>query len=117
MIIVYGIPNCNTVKKALDWLKAHDIAFAFHDYKKQGITAEKLEQWQEAVGVEQLVNTKGTTWRGLTEAEKASATQGEGALQLMKEKTSLIRRPLIERDGVVIALGFDEPAYQKAFAR
>lgn len=116
MYTIYGIPNCNTVKKAIDWLKANNISFTFHDYKKQGITTEKLEQWSAQVGFVKLLNTRGTTWRGLDESTKESAATETGALQLMADKSSIIKRPVIEHDNTVVALGFDETAYQKAFA-
>lgn len=111
MITVYGIPNCNSVKKALDWLQQKGIDYTFHDFKKKGVDAAKLQQWTTELGVAKLVNTKGTTWRGLSEAEKAAAATEAGALQLMQEKTSVIKRPLIERDGKAIAIGFDESSY------
>lgn len=111
MITVYGIPNCNSVKKALDWLQQKGIAYTFHDYKKKGIDEVKLQQWNVELGVAKLVNTKGTTWRGLNDAEKEAAETEAGAFQLMQEKTSVIKRPLIERDGKAIAIGFDENSY------
>jgi len=112
-MIVYGIKNCNTVKTALDWLKKHKIEFEFHDYKVKGITDAKLKEWVKQVGWEPLVNKKGTTWRQLDEDVKAGVTSQSSAIALMKEKTSVIKRPLLEREGKVVALGFDEAAYQK----
>jgi arsenate reductase (glutaredoxin) len=114
MYTVYGIPNCNTVKKALDWLKANDVKFEFHDYKKKGITEKQLQSWSKQQGWESLINKKGTTWRQLDEATQASITGEKQAIALMQEKTSVIKRPLIEADGKVVALGFDEAAYAKA---
>ncbi|RFM29000.1 ArsC family reductase [Deminuibacter soli] len=115
MYTVYGIPNCNTVKKALDWLKAHNITYTFHDYKKQGITTAKLQSWSKQKGWESLVNKKGTTWRQLDEAAQAAVKDEPSAFALMEEKTSVIKRPLIEKGDKVVALGFDEAAYEKAF--
>jgi Spx/MgsR family transcriptional regulator len=112
-MIVYGIKNCNTVKTALDWLKKHKIEFEFHDYKAKGITDAKLKEWSKQVGWESLVNKKGTTWRQLDDDVKARVANQASAIALMKEKTSVIKRPLLERDGKVIALGFDEEAYKK----
>lgn len=117
MYTVYGIPNCNTVKKSLDWLKEHNIPFAFHDYKKKGISADKLNHWCEQTGFEKLLNTKGTTWRGLDESEKAAAANKKGALQLMEEKNSIIKRPLIEKEGQIVALGFDANVYAATFQK
>ena len=107
---VYGIKNCNTVKKALDWLTENGIPFEFHDYKKQGITAEKLSEWAGRIGWEPLLNRKGTTWRQLEPEVRESVTGEEAALALMAAKTSVIRRPLIESDRGLL-LGFDEAQY------
>ena len=111
---VYAIPNCNTVKKALDWLKAHKIAYEFHDYKKLGATSTLLTNWCKQVGWEALVNKKGATWRLLPPATQASVSTQKAAIALMIEKTSVIKRPLLEKDGKIIALGFDETEYKKA---
>jgi len=113
-MIVYGIKNCNTVKSALDWLKKNNVEFEFHDYKKAGITAAKLGEWSKQVGWESLVNKRGTTWRQLEEAEQKKVTNEKAAIALMLEKNSVIKRPLLEKNGKVILLGFDEPAYKKA---
>jgi len=110
---VYGIKNCNTVKTALDWLKKHKVDFEFHDYKSKGITEAKLKAWSKQVGWESLVNKRGTTWRKLDEATQASIKNEKAAINLMIDKTSVIKRPLIEKDGKVIVLGFDESEYKK----
>jgi arsenate reductase len=112
---VYGIKNCNTVKKALDWLNENNIEFEFHDYKAKGISESKLKEWSKQVGWESLVNKKGTTWRQLEDSVKDNVTNQTQAIALMKDKTSVIKRPLIEQDGKVLALGFDEQTYSKAF--
>ena len=112
---VYGIKNCNTVKSALEWLKNHNVEFEFHDYKSKGINEAKLKDWSKQVGWESLVNKRGTTWRQLEEVVQKKITGEAAAINLMKDKTSVIKRPLIERDGKVIALGFDEAAYKKIF--
>ena len=112
-MILYGIKNCNTVKTALDWLRKHKIEFEFHDYKAKGITEAKLKDWSKQVGWESLVNKRGTTWRQLDEAVQSKVTNEKSAIALMKEKTSVIKRPLIEVDGKVIVLGFDEGEYRK----
>jgi Spx/MgsR family transcriptional regulator len=114
-MIVYGIKNCNTVKSALDWLKKHKVEFEFHDYKSKGITDAKLKAWSKQVGWESLVNKRGTTWRQLDEAVQKKVTNESAAIALMREKSSVIKRPLIERDGKVVALGFDEDVYGKVF--
>lgn len=110
---VYGIKNCNTVKSALDWLKKKNVDFDFHDYKTKGVTPEKLKAWSKQVGWESLVNRKGTTWRQLDDEIKAKVTDEASAIALMQEKTSVIKRPLLEENGKVITLGFDEETYKK----
>ena len=114
-MILYGIKNCNTVKASLDWLKKHKIDFEFYDYKARGITGAKLKDWSKQVGWESLVNKRGTTWRKLDEKIQNSISNEKAAIALMKEKTSVIRRPLIEINGKVVALGFDEGEYKKKF--
>ena len=115
-LIVYGIKNCNTVKTALDWLKKNKIDFEFHDYKSKGIAEAKLKDWSKQVGWESLVNKRGTTWRKLDDKTQAGITHATEAIALMKEMTSVIKRPLIEVDGKVVALGFDEAEYKKKFS-
>ena len=112
---VYGIKNCNTVKSALDWLKKSNVEFDFHDYKSKGITEAKLKDWSKQVGWESLVNKRGTTWRQLDEAVQKKITTESAAIALMKDKNSVIKRPLIEENGKVLALGFDEDLYRKTF--
>ncbi len=107
---VYGITNCNTVKKALDWLKANQVDYEFHDFKKLGISFEKLELWDLRVGYEKFMNKQGLTWKQLDPAVKESIKTKSDALQLMKQKTSMIKRPVIE-DGDFLYFGFDENAY------
>ena len=110
-MIVYGIKNCDTVKKALTWLKAKGIDFEFHDYKTQGISETKLKVWCEQVGWETLLNKKGTTWRKLDEASQASVTNAASAIKIMVANTSVIKRPVIEKNGKVLVVGFDEVVY------
>lgn len=105
-LTVYGISNCDTVKKARAWLLAQGQAADFHDYKKQGGPAERLDDWIAAVGWEVLVNRQGTTWRKLDEATKASIVDADSAKRLMLAQPSVIKRPVIERAGQVVAVGF-----------
>lgn len=112
-MILYGIKNCNTVKSAVEWLKRNKIEFEFHDYKKSGITPSKLSDWSKQVGWESLVNKRGTTWRQLDEASQKKVTNEKAAIALMMEKNSVIKRPLIEKNGKVVLLGFDEDEYKK----
>lgn len=113
MIKIYGIKNCNTVKKAIDWLNYNNIPFEFYDYKKQSITKEKLNLWEKQLGWETLLNKKGTTWRKLNEEDKKATINASKAIDLMLLKNSLIKRPLIEKEEIVLAIGFDEQLYQK----
>jgi arsenate reductase (glutaredoxin) len=115
MLKLYGIPNCNTVKKAMDWLKKNDIAFEFHDYKKKGIDEVKLKEWISQIGREKLVNKRGTTWKGLDETLQQSIVTDASAIALMMSKNSVIKRPLIETDNKVAAIGYDEKEYENAF--
>jgi arsenate reductase (glutaredoxin) len=112
---VYGIKNCNTVKSAIEWLNKNKVEFEFHDYKKSGITAAKLSEWCKQAGWESLVNKRGTTWRQLEEADQKKVINEKSAIALMLEKTSVIKRPLIEKNGKVVLLGFDEELYKKTF--
>jgi arsenate reductase (glutaredoxin) len=110
---LYGIPNCNTVKKARTWLDKNGVAYEFHDFKKLGIDEATIKQWltQEPWG--KLVNRAGMTWRNLSDAEKAAVTDNASATKLMMAKTSVIKRPLLIKDGTLLALGFDETKYQQ----
>ena len=94
-------------------MNKNKIVFEFHDYKKAGITAAKLSAWCKQVGWESLVNKRGTTWRQLEEADQKKVANEKTAILLMIEKTSVIKRPLIEENGKVILLGFDEDVYKK----
>ncbi len=96
MIEVYGIPNCNTVKKAIEWLKEKSLPYRFHDYKKEGIREEKLKEWCGYFGWENLINKAGTTYKKLSEDEKAAIVDEQSAIQIMLSNTSIIRRPVVE---------------------
>ena len=109
---VYGIPNCNTVKKAIDWLKANNVAYEFHDFKKLGIAPEKLQEWDSKAGYEKFLNKQGLTWKQLDPAVKATITGSAEALALLQQKTSMIKRPVVEHNGELL-FGFDEEAYKE----
>jgi arsenate reductase len=113
---VYGITNCNTVKKALDWLKQNGIAYEFHDFKKLGVTEAKLKEWAAYNGWESLINKKGTTWRSLDPKIQNSVTSDKAAFALMQEKTSVIKRPVLEKENTIL-FGFDEDAYKRLFLK
>lgn len=110
MITVYGIANCDSVKKARAWLTAHDQAHTFHDFKKHGVPPDALALWAQAAGWETLLNRKGTTWRGLTAESQATAVHAAGAQGLMRAHPSLIKRPVVDwGDGITV--GFDAQAW------
>ena len=104
--IVYGIPNCDTVKKARQWLTDHDIAATFHDFKKQGVPPDHLDQWLASAGWEKLVNRKGTTWRKLTAQAQEGVKDTASARAILLEQPSLIKRPVVEW-GTSTTVGFD----------
>jgi arsenate reductase (glutaredoxin) len=110
---LFGIPNCNTVKKARDWLNTHSINYEFHDFKKNGVTHTLIEDWLNQQPWEKLVNRAGMTWRNLSEAEKAAIVDAPSALKLILEKTSVIKRPVLVKDGKIISLGFTEAIYKE----
>lgn len=116
-MIVYGIKNCNTVKTALDWLKKHKVEFEFHDYKSKGISEEQLKAWSRQVGWESLLNKRGTTWRQLDAKMQQKVVDEKSAIALMLEKTSVIKRPLVEKGNKVLALGFDDAEYKRVFKK
>jgi arsenate reductase len=105
---IYGIPNCNTVKKTLDWFRLHGIDYEFHDFKKLGITQIKLEEWSGILGWEVLLNKRGTTWKLLPSELQNSITTKEAAFRLMQDKHSVIKRPVIETGFGSVLLGFNE---------
>ena len=108
MTILYGIPNCNSIKKAKTWLEEHQVDYNFHNYKKDGIDAPTLEKWTAQVGSEALLNKQSTSWRKLTDDEKAMATEDKGRIKLLMTYSSMIKRPIITQDGQVVVVGYDE---------
>lgn len=115
MYTLYGIPNCNSVQKARTFLVANNIAYTFHDYKKEGIGKAILTQWCKQSGWENLINKNGTTWRELDEDSKSAVTSQAAAIKLMMEHTSIIKRPVITKDETIVAIRFNEAEYQKTF--
>jgi len=114
--VVYGIPNCDTVKKARVWLEEHGVEFEFHDFKKAGVSEPLVRDWMKDVSLESLVNRRGTTWRGLSDTMKAEADSEAGAIALMIHKPSVIKRPVVVVNGRVKALGFAADQYEALFA-
>lgn len=111
---LYGIPNCDTVKKARAWLAAHGVDYEFHDYKKQGVDNGLLAKWMVKAGWDKVINRQGQTWRKLSDIEKAQVTDADSAIKLAQEKPSVIKRPAFEHKGKLI-LGFNENEYQNLF--
>ncbi len=99
----------------MDWLKENEIKFQFHDYKKKGISAAKLQAWMAQIGWEPLVNKRGSTFKALDESLKLSIDNIDTAIALMIEKTSVIKRPIIENGNKIVAVGFDEKEYENVF--
>jgi Spx/MgsR family transcriptional regulator len=114
---LYGIPNCNTVKKARAWLDENNTSYTFHDFKKLGVTQATLDQWLAQQLWEKLVNRAGMTWRNLSDETKAGITDNASASALMMEKTSVIKRPILEKDDVILCLGFNEDNYEETLKR
>jgi Spx/MgsR family transcriptional regulator len=110
---IYGLKNCSTMKKAFTLLDELGIHYSFHDYKKSGIDAETLKQWIDVLGLDKVINRKGTTWRGLSDAEKAVANTVAGALELMQNKTSVIKRPILSDGKRLLLCGFNEDEYRQ----
>ena len=113
MVTLYGISNCDTIRKAKKWLDSASIDYQFHDYRKQGLEKQALEQWAQQLGWEALLNRRGTTWRKLDEAQKQDIDQAR-AIDLMLEHPAMIKRPLLKTDDQ-LHLGFSDAAYQGLF--
>ena len=110
---IYGIPNCDTIKKTLDWFKANKIEYDFHDYKKLGIEKAKLQNWFKQVGIENIINKKSTSWKALDAEEQASITKQAGAITVILKNPSIIKRPIIEDQGEIVMIGFKADEYDQ----
>lgn len=116
MLTVYGIKNCDTVQRARSRLDEAGIAYRFHDFKTEGLSTAKAQAWIDAMGAEVVVNRKGTTWRKLDAVTQAGVTAANAAALLAKEP-SLVKRPVIERDGKAVAIGFPKGDEDSVLAR
>lgn len=116
-MILHGIKNCGTVKKAIAWLNENDIAFDFHDYKKKGIAESKLQEWINQMGLESLINHRGTTWRKLDDEQKEMVKEKDQAIKIMAANTSVIKRPILENEGEIITIGFDEEEFSNKYGK
>ena len=114
MTILYGIPNCDTVKKARLWLDTHHVAYEFHDLKKLGIDRTTLKSWIDNVGLEAILNRRGTTWRTLSTAQKNAVTNNT-AIDLLRQYPTLIKRPVVDTDSRIL-VGFDQTQYTQIFS-
>ena len=112
---VYGIPNCDSVKKARTWMDAQGMAYQFHDFKKQGVPADALDAWLKAVGWEVLLNRKGTTWRKLDSAVQNAVTDAASARALMLAQSSVIKRPVVVVGNEVV-VGVNPEAWSRVLA-
>lgn len=115
-IVLYGIPNCDTVKKARTWLAARSVQHVFHDFKKTGLDRATIESWLAELDWEVLVNRKGTTWRKLDDESKAAVTDADSAIALMLASPSVIKRPILAT-GTTISVGFSDDLYQHIFKK
>lgn len=111
-ITVYGIPNCDTVKRARAWLEAQDVAHAFYDFKRAGVPASNLQRWLQQVGRDKLVNRQGLTWRRMDDSARARAQSDVTAQALLIEQSSLIKRPVVEWADGTVTVGFDESLWR-----
>lgn len=115
MVTIYGIRNCDTMKKAFAWLDRHDVAYVFHDYKKAGVPVERLRDWIRQRGWQALVNTRGPTFRKLPPALTADLDD-EKAIALLAEHASAIRRPVVDA-GETLLVGFDPVAFEETLRK
>ncbi|WP_298808310.1 arsenate reductase [uncultured Psychrobacter sp.] len=122
IITIYGIKSCSTMKKAFTKLNDLDVSYDFHDYKKQGIDKETVQRWVNELGIEKVLNKRGTTWRKLDDSQKHAADASvDSAIDLLVENTSMIKRPIVEgqsadKDQAVLLCGFDESEFDKVFS-
>lgn len=112
---LYGIPNCGTVKKVRLWLDEKGVAYTFHDFRKDGVTAALLRGWLAQMPYEKLINRAGMTWRELPDTAKATIQDNASALNLMLTKPAVIKRPVLEKDGKILAVGFNKHEYEHLF--
>ena len=111
MTTLYGIPNCDSVKKARDWLAEHGVSYTFHDFKKRGVPTELLPGWIKAVGLDKLINRKGPTWRKLDASVQASVVDAASATAVMLANSSVIKRPVMVWADGGVTVGFSPEAF------
>src|SRR5690554_5595515 len=108
MYIIYGINNCGTIRKTKKWFDEQGIEYQFHDYKKMGISKEKVEEWLQQVSIDDLINKRGTTWRKLDENQKTNIQDKESGVSIILENNSVVKRPIIEKENRIEMIGYDE---------
>ncbi|MBC3930457.1 MAG: arsenate reductase [Undibacterium curvum] len=120
-ITLYGIPNCDTVKKSRVWMQEQHPDFVFHDFKKQGLERATIEQWLAHLSLDVLINRKGTSWRALSEEQKQSASDSEAAIALILSNPSLVKRPVLQisdAQGIAhVSVGFTPDTFNTIFSR
>jgi Spx/MgsR family transcriptional regulator len=122
-ITIYGIKSCSTMKKAFTKLDELGVSYEFHDYKKQGVDKDTVQRWVNALGVDKVLNKRGTTWRKLEESQKQAADASvDNAIELLVENTSMIKRPIVEgliddknQGQPILLCGFDETEFERVF--
>ena len=112
-VVLHGIPNCDTVKRARAWLSDHGVAYRFHDFKKSGVPAGDLADWMAEAGWERVLNRQGTTWRKLDDATKTAVIDAASAAALMVAQPSVIKRPVVRWSGGELTVGFDAGEYAR----
>lgn len=118
MLTLYGIPNCDTIKKARTWLDKNKVAYQFHDYRKDGIAPEKVAGWFSEFPWEKVLNKASTTWKALSEEEKAQVTDAGSAAKLLSANPTAIKRPVVEDEsGKALTLGFNEKMYEETYLK
>ena len=121
-ITIYGIKSCSTMKKAFTKLDELGVSYEFHDYKKQGIDKETVQRWVDKLGIDKVLNKRGTTWRKLDDSQKQAADASlDNAIDLLVENTSMIKRPIVEgeltdKNRIILLCGYDEAEFDKVFS-
>ena len=121
-ITIYGIKSCSTMKKAFAKLDELGVSYEFHDYKKQGIDKDSVQRWVAKLGIDKVLNKRGTTWRKLEDAQKQAADASlDNAIDLLVENTSMIKRPIVEgeltdKNRIILLCGYDEAEFDKVFS-
>lgn len=117
MYTIYGIKNCDTVKKAINWFKEKDLPFSFYDYRIEGLSKKTIQEWIDAQGSEQLLNKKSLSWRNLPPDEQKKASSKKGTADLLFTHLTLIKRPVITSENKIVTIGFDEAVFRERYKK